>query len=44
MLNNVDREIRMGELRLKYLQIMRDAHSSLEVDDANNLIKESKEI
>ena len=43
-LNNVDREIRMGELRLKYVQLMRDVHSFLGDEDANILIKESKDI
>ena len=43
-LNNVDREIRMGKLRLKYVQLMRDAHSFLGDEDANILIKESKDI
>ena len=43
-LNNVDREIKMGELRLKYVQLMRDAHSFLGDEDANILIKESKDI
>ena len=43
-LNNVDREIKMGELRLRYVQIMRDAHSFLGDEDANILIKESKDI
>ncbi len=43
-LNNVDREIRMGELRLKYVQLMRDAYSFLGDKDANILIKESKDI
>ena len=43
-LNSVDREIRMGEIRLKYVQLMRDAHSFLGVEDANILIKESKAI
>ena len=43
-LNNVDREIRMGEIRLKYVQLMRDAHSFLGDEDANILIKESKDI
>ena len=42
-LNNVDREIRMGELRLKYVQLMRDVHSFLGNEDANILIKESKD-
>ena len=43
-LNNVDREIRMGEIRLKYVQLMKDAHSFLGDEDANILIKESKDI
>ena len=43
-LNNVDREIRMGEIRLKYVQLMRDADSFLGEEDANILIKESKDI
>ena len=43
-LNHVDREIRIGELRLKYVQLMRDAHSILGDEDANILIKESKDI
>ena len=43
-LNIVVREIRMGELRLKYVQLMRDAHSFLGDEDANIMIKESKEI
>ena len=42
--NNVDREIKMGELRLRYVQLMRDAHSSLGDKDANILIKESEAI
>ena len=42
--SNVDREIKMGELRLKYVQLMRDAHSFLGDEDANILIKESKDI
>ena len=43
-LNNVDREIRMGEIRLKYVQLMRDAYSLLGDEDATILIKESKDI
>ena len=42
--NNVDREIKMGELRLRYVQLMRDAHSSLGKKEANILIKESEAI
>ena len=34
----------MGEIRLKYVQLMRDAHSFLGDEDANILIKESKDI
>ena len=34
----------MGELRLKYVQLMRDAYSFLGDEDANILIKESKDI
>ncbi len=41
-MSNVDREIKMGELRLRYVQLMRDAHSSLGNKDANILIKESE--
>ena len=42
--NNVDRETKMGELRLRYVQLMRDAHSSLGDKNANILIKESEAI
>ena len=41
---NIDREIKMGELRLRYVQLMRDAHLSLGDKDANILIKESEAI
>ena len=41
---NVDREIKMGELRLRYVQLMRDAHLSLGNKDAIILIKESEAI
>ena len=41
---NVDRELKMGELRLRYVQLMRDAHKSLGDKDANILIKESEAI
>ena len=40
--SNVDREIKMGELRLRYVQLMRDAHLSLGDKDANILIKDSE--
>ena len=42
--SNIDREIRMGEFRLRYVQLMRDAHTSLGDQDANILIKESAAI
>ena len=41
-LNNVDREIRMGELRLKYVHLMRDAPSFLGDEDANILSKNQR--
>ena len=34
----------MGEIRLKYVQLMRDAHSFLGDEDADILIEESKDI
>ena len=34
----------MGEIRLKYVQLMRDAQSFHGDEDANILIKESKDI
>ncbi len=43
-LNNVDGEIRIGEHRLKYVKLMRDAQSILGDKDANILIKKSKDI
>ncbi len=42
--SNVDREIKIGELRLRYVQLMRDAHSFLGNEDADILIKESMAI
>ena len=42
--SHVDREIKMGELRLRYVQLMRDAHSSFGVEEANILIKESEAV
>ena len=41
---NIDREIKMGELRLRYVQLMRDAYSSLGDKSADILIKESEAI
>ena len=43
-MSNVDREIKRGELRLRYVQLIRDAYSSLGDKDANILIKESQAI
>tara|TARA_B100000965_G_C19361930_1_gene656382 strand:+ start:53 stop:265 length:213 start_codon:yes stop_codon:yes gene_type:complete len=41
---NVDREIKMGEFRLRYVQLMRDAHSSFGDKEATILIKQSEAI
>ena len=43
-LDEVDREIKMGELRLRYVKLMRDFHTSLSDEDATDLIKESMDI
>ena len=43
-LSELDREIQMGELRLRYIQLMRDAHKTLGKEDAIDLIKESEGI
>ena len=43
-MSNVDREIKMGELRLRYVQLMRDTHSCLGNKEANILIKKSEAI
>ena len=43
-LSVLDREIEMGELRLRYIQLMRDAHKTLGKEDAIDLIKESENI
>ena len=40
----LDREIKMGELRLRYVKLMRDFHTSLGGEDATDLIKESMDI
>ena len=37
-------EIKMGELRLKYVQLMREVHTTLGDEYANILIKESETI
>ena len=39
-LSLLDREIEIGELRLRYIQLMRDAHKTLGKEDAIDLIKE----
>ena len=43
-MRKIDREIKMGELRLRYVQLLRDAHSTLGNNDATILIKESEAI
>ena len=43
-LSEIDREIKMGELRLRYVKLMRDFHTSLSDEDATDLIKESMDI
>ncbi len=40
-LSELDREIEMGELRLRYIQLMRDIYKTLGKEDAIELIKES---
>ena len=39
--NAIDLEIKRGELRLRYVKLLRDIHTSLDKEDATNLIKES---
>ena len=41
---NIDQEIKMGEFRLRYVQLMRDAHSTPGEKAANVLIEESQSI
>tara|TARA_B100000579_G_C22612511_1_gene747934 strand:- start:437 stop:646 length:210 start_codon:yes stop_codon:yes gene_type:complete len=43
-LNELDREIEMGQLKLRYIQLLRDAHKILGKEDAIDLIKESEVI
>ena len=43
-LNEIDREIKIGELRLRYVKLMRDFHNTLSDEDATDLIKESMKI
>ena len=39
--SSIDLEIKMGELRLRYVKLMRDIHTSLSEEEALNLIEES---
>ena len=39
--SDLDREIKMGELRLRYVQLMRDFHTFLGEEQATDLINES---
>ena len=41
---DIDLEIKMGELRLRYVKLMRDIYSSLNEEKATDLIKESVSI
>ena len=43
-LSELDREIETGELRLRYIQLMRDVHKTLGKEEAIELIKESEGI
>ena len=43
-LSELDREIEMGELRLRYIQLIRDVHKTLGKEDGIKLIKESEGI
>ena len=43
-LNELDRKIEMGEFRLRYIKLMRDAHKTLGNEEAIDLIKESEAI
>ena len=43
-LSELDRQIAMGELRLRYIQLMKDVHKTLGKEDAIELIKESESI
>ena len=42
--NDINLEIKMGEFRLRYVQLMRDIHTTLGDDDAEVLINESLSI
>ena len=41
-LSKLDREIEIGEFRLRYIQLMRDVYKTLEKEVAIELIKESE--
>ena len=43
-LTDLDREIEMGDFRLRYIQLMRDVQKTLGEEDAINLIRESEDI
>ncbi len=43
-LSGIDQEIKMGELRLRYVKLMRDFHTTLGEKIASDLIKESAAI
>ena len=43
-IKEIDREIKMGELRLRHVKLMRDFHTSISNEDATDLIKESMDI
>ena len=43
-MSDLDREIAMGEIRLRYIQLMRDAQRIIGADDAIELIKDSERI
>ena len=43
-LSELDREIEMGEIRLRYIQLMKDVHKTFGKEDAIELIKESEDI
>ncbi len=42
--SKLDREIVLAELRLRYIQLLRDVHETLGKEDAIELIKESEGI
>ena len=40
-LSDINLEIKRGELRLRYVKLLRDIHTSLSEQEANSLIEES---